>query len=98
MLSLFATRGFAATRNTNSKLRLLGLYSSLHSIRAAHNGFRTSCCHAAAAARRGYSFSDSGQTQFGRWPALGFALRSGAIPLLRTLSHFLYRMKLTLEG
>jgi len=39
MLSLFATRGFTATRNTNSKLCLLGLYSSLHSIRAAHNGF-----------------------------------------------------------
>ena len=35
-LRLFATRGFPPTRNTNSKLCLLGLYSSLQSIRAAH--------------------------------------------------------------
>ena len=32
------TRGFPPTRNTNSKLGLLGLHSSLQSIRAAHDG------------------------------------------------------------
>ncbi|MGE4276600.1 MAG: hypothetical protein AB7E30_05400, partial [Lawsonibacter sp.] len=39
--------------------------------------------------RRGYSFSVSGQTRFRLWRPLGSALRSGAIPLLRSPLRFL---------